>query len=109
MRANAGVIATRSPFSKKRSGIATAGQNEMNRSRETVFGVKVDCVDQTTLITEVLNRLRMRVPGYVIPVNLYHLVKLQSDDGSLRSAFAGAAFVLADGRPLLWMARLRGI
>jgi N-acetylglucosaminyldiphosphoundecaprenol N-acetyl-beta-D-mannosaminyltransferase len=81
----------------------------MNRSRTNVFGLEVDCIDQATLITEVLSRVRLRSPGYVLTMNLYHLVKLRSDDGRLRSAFRDAAFVVPDGRPLLWMARLRSI
>jgi N-acetylglucosaminyldiphosphoundecaprenol N-acetyl-beta-D-mannosaminyltransferase len=92
------------------SGAIVRGQqDEMNRSRTNVFGVEVDCIDQATLITEVLSRVRLRSPGYVITAHLYHVVKLQHDDGSFRSAFAGAAFVVADGHPLLWMARLRAI
>lgn len=83
--------------------------NEMGRFRTRVFRVEIDCIDQTALIGELLNRVRLGIPGYVIPTNLYHMVKLESDDGSLRSAFANAAFVVPDGRPLLWMARLRGI
>jgi N-acetylglucosaminyldiphosphoundecaprenol N-acetyl-beta-D-mannosaminyltransferase len=81
----------------------------MSRLHANVLGLTLDCIDQTTLISELLNRARSGIPGYVVPVNLYHLVKLRSDDGSLRSAFADAAFVVPDGRPLLWMARLRGI
>jgi N-acetylglucosaminyldiphosphoundecaprenol N-acetyl-beta-D-mannosaminyltransferase len=92
------------------SGAIVRGQqDEMNRSRTNVFGLELDCIDQASLITEVLSRVRVRSPGYVIPTNLYHVVKLQRDDGSLHSAFAGAAFVVADGRPLVWMARLRGV
>jgi N-acetylglucosaminyldiphosphoundecaprenol N-acetyl-beta-D-mannosaminyltransferase len=92
------------------SGAIMRGQqDEMNRSRANVFGLEVDCIDQATLITEVLSRVRLRSPGYVLTMNLYHLVKLRSDDGRLRSAFRDAAFVVPDGRPLLWMARLRSI
>jgi N-acetylglucosaminyldiphosphoundecaprenol N-acetyl-beta-D-mannosaminyltransferase len=81
----------------------------MSNLRQNVFGIEVDCIDQAALIIQVLNRVRLGTPGYVVPTNLYHIVKLRSDDGNLRSALADAAFVVPDGRPLLWMGRLRGI
>jgi N-acetylglucosaminyldiphosphoundecaprenol N-acetyl-beta-D-mannosaminyltransferase len=76
--------------------------------RHSVFGLELDSIDQAALIEAVLNWVRMGKSGYVIPANLYHAVKLRSDE-ALRSAFADAGFVVPDGRPLLWMARMRGI
>jgi N-acetylglucosaminyldiphosphoundecaprenol N-acetyl-beta-D-mannosaminyltransferase len=84
-------------------------RNKMRRLRTSILGIEVDCVDQATLIGVVLDRARLGFPGYILTINLHHLVKLRSDDGNLRSAFAKATYVVPDGRPLLWMARLRGI
>jgi N-acetylglucosaminyldiphosphoundecaprenol N-acetyl-beta-D-mannosaminyltransferase len=76
--------------------------------RHSVFGVELDSIDQAALIEAVLNWVRIGKAGYVIPANLHHAVRLRSDE-ALRSAFADAAFVVPDGRPLLWMARMHGI
>jgi N-acetylglucosaminyldiphosphoundecaprenol N-acetyl-beta-D-mannosaminyltransferase len=75
--------------------------------RHSVFGVELDSIDQTAPIEVVLNWLGMAKAGYVIPAT-HQPVKLRSDE-ALRSASAYAAFVVPDGRPLLWMTRLRGM
>src|SRR5882757_7803972 len=76
--------------------------------RHSVFGLELDSIDQAALIEAVLNWVRLGKAGYVIPANLYHAVKLRSDE-ALRLAFTDAGLVVPDGRPLLWMARLHGI
>jgi len=77
--------------------------------RATVFGVDFDSFDQGTLIEEVMKRAKGGRPGYVLTTNLLHVLQLRHDF-ELRSAFADtAAITVPDGRPLLWMARLRGI
>jgi N-acetylglucosaminyldiphosphoundecaprenol N-acetyl-beta-D-mannosaminyltransferase len=76
--------------------------------RANVFGIDFAALDQSALIREVLNRVRTRVSSYVVPTNL-HLVVRHQRDAELRSALADtAAMVVPDGRPLLWMAWLRG-
>jgi N-acetylglucosaminyldiphosphoundecaprenol N-acetyl-beta-D-mannosaminyltransferase len=75
--------------------------------RETVFGIDFDPIDQSTLINELLGRAGERRPCYVIPTNLHLVLRLRRD-AELRLAFVDpAAVVVPDGRPLLWMARLR--
>jgi exopolysaccharide biosynthesis WecB/TagA/CpsF family protein len=77
--------------------------------RPNVFGIEFDPIDPSTLIGEVLKRAQKRQPSYVVPTNL-HLVLRYRKDPELRRAFADpTAFVVPDGRPLLWMASLRGI
>jgi N-acetylglucosaminyldiphosphoundecaprenol N-acetyl-beta-D-mannosaminyltransferase len=76
--------------------------------RHSAFGVELDSIHQTAPIEAVLNWVRVGKAGYVIPATLHQAVKLRSDE-ALRSASADAAFVVPDGRPLLWMTRLRGI
>src|ERR1700741_312019 len=76
--------------------------------RANVFGIDFAALDQSALIREVLNRVRTKVPSYIVPTNL-HLVVRHQRDAELRSALADtAAMVVPDGRPLLWMAWLRG-
>src|SRR6266511_3677896 len=76
--------------------------------RPNVFGSDFFSIDQSTLIGELLNRAE-RKPSYVVPTNLLHVLRLRSD-AELRAAFAdAAAFVVPDGRPLVWMAWLCGI
>ena len=76
-------------------------------ARQEVFGVAVDSVDQGGAIGAILARARDGVPGYVVTPNLDHVMKLRRDT-AFRNAYRGASLVLPDGRPLLWMARLRG-
>jgi N-acetylglucosaminyldiphosphoundecaprenol N-acetyl-beta-D-mannosaminyltransferase len=73
-----------------------------------VFGIDFDPLDQNALIGEIVKRARSKKPGYVVPTNLYHATLL-ARDVSLRRTFDEAASVVPDGRPLLWMARLRGM
>jgi N-acetylglucosaminyldiphosphoundecaprenol N-acetyl-beta-D-mannosaminyltransferase len=77
--------------------------------RANVFGINFDPLDQSMLIGELVKRVREGRPGYVLPTNLHHVLQLRRDVG-LRLAFADAsALTVPDSRPLLWMARLRGI
>jgi N-acetylglucosaminyldiphosphoundecaprenol N-acetyl-beta-D-mannosaminyltransferase len=77
--------------------------------RPTVFGIDFDPIDQSTLIAELLKRAREGEPSYVVTIDLHHALLLRRDH-SLRSILADpAAFLVPDGRPLLWMAWLRGI
>jgi N-acetylglucosaminyldiphosphoundecaprenol N-acetyl-beta-D-mannosaminyltransferase len=77
--------------------------------RPSVFGVSFDPVDQSGLIVELLRRARNHLPGYVVPTNLHIVVSLRNN-AALRCVLDDpAALVVPDGRPLLWMARLRGI
>ncbi|MEG1905832.1 MAG: WecB/TagA/CpsF family glycosyltransferase [Gordonibacter sp.] len=48
--------------------------------------------------------IRQKTPSYVVTPNMDHLAKLETL-GELRAAYAEAALVLADGMPLLWIAR----
>jgi N-acetylglucosaminyldiphosphoundecaprenol N-acetyl-beta-D-mannosaminyltransferase len=87
-----------------------AGTKDQARStRPTVFGIDLDPIDQSTLIAKLLKRARVGKPSYVVTMDLHHVLLLRRDH-SLRSILADpAAFVVPDGRPLLWMAWLRGI
>jgi N-acetylglucosaminyldiphosphoundecaprenol N-acetyl-beta-D-mannosaminyltransferase len=76
--------------------------------RTNVFGIDFDPLDQSALISEVLKRVRAREPGYVVTANLHFVVRLRRA-AELRLGLADpAVLVVPDGRPLLWMAWLRG-
>jgi len=77
--------------------------------RANVFGIDFDPFDQSTLIDELMKRAREETSGYVVTANLQHVSRIRHD-AKLRLALADAtAIIVPDGRPLLWMARLRGI
>lgn len=58
----------------------------MGRLRVNVFGVELDCIDQATLISELLNGARLEIPGCVIPINL-HMSPCQAAERENRSVF----------------------
>jgi len=77
--------------------------------RANVFGIDFDPFDQSALIDELMKRAREGRAGYVLTANLHHVSQIRQDV-KLRLAFADTtAITVPDGRPLLWMARLRGI
>lgn len=43
--------------------------------------------------------------GYVVTPNVDHIIQLERND-RLRSAYGGAALVLTDGQPLIWISKL---
>src|SRR6201987_3904309 len=86
-----------------------AGFNRELGMRANVFGIDFDPIDQSTLIAELVKRARVGNPSYVVTIDLHHVLLLWRDH-SLRSILADpAAFLVPDGRPLLWMRSLRGV
>jgi N-acetylglucosaminyldiphosphoundecaprenol N-acetyl-beta-D-mannosaminyltransferase len=77
--------------------------------RPNVFGIDLDPIDQRTLIAELLNRSRERQPCYVVPTNLHLVLRVRNNDALRRALADPTALVVPDGRPLQWMAWLRGI
>lgn len=59
------------------------------------------------MLEEVDRRVRARTPCYFITANLNYAM-LSSRHEDLREINRQAAFILADGMPLVWMARRRG-
>jgi exopolysaccharide biosynthesis WecB/TagA/CpsF family protein len=76
--------------------------------KRNVFGIDFDPIDQRALIVEVLERARIGIPGYVVTANLHLAVQLRRDAEVEPVLADPTALVVPDGRPLLWMARLRG-
>jgi N-acetylglucosaminyldiphosphoundecaprenol N-acetyl-beta-D-mannosaminyltransferase len=79
------------------------------RMRPNVFGIDFDPIDRSTLISTLLQRIQEGKPSYVVTAHLLHVL-CRRNDAQLRLALTdAAALVVADGQPILWMARLRGI
>lgn len=67
--------------------------------------VEINIANPATLWQRVVDRLN-RGQGFALAtVNLDHLVKLR-DDHDFARAYAGQDFVVADGRPIVWLSRL---
>lgn len=81
----------------------------MNNCRGTVtFGsVRVDAVAQAEALRCIVRLIEKGDGGAVFTPNVDHVV-LAETDARLRAAYARASLSLADGRPLLWAARLIG-
>jgi N-acetylglucosaminyldiphosphoundecaprenol N-acetyl-beta-D-mannosaminyltransferase len=74
-----------------------------------VFGIEFDPIDQTTLIGELLRCARKGRHSCVVPTNLHVVIRARID-AEMRLVLADpAVIVVPDGRPIVWMARLRRI
>ena len=66
-------------------------------------------IDNLTM-QEALNRIdalaRAEEPAYVVTPNLDHIVTMERD-AHFREAYAHADLILADGKPLLWIAKAK--
>ncbi len=70
------------------------------------FGsIHADSVTFSEALDYVIALGREGLGGYVVTPNVDHIVLAEKDEG-LRLAYADAALSLADGMPLIWMARL---
>lgn len=69
--------------------------------------VKVNMGDWAALSASIRQRFAARNGFALATINLDHLVKLRSDS-AFRSAYAAQDFVVADGHPIRWLARVAG-
>lgn len=67
----------------------------------------VNMPSASALLDAVEQRLRGQRGFTVATLNLDHLVKLRRD-AAFRDAYAATDFVVADGNPVIWLARLQG-
>ncbi|MGH7195150.1 MAG: WecB/TagA/CpsF family glycosyltransferase [Candidatus Saccharimonadales bacterium] len=77
--------------------------------RIRAFGVEIDALRMSQAVEQLLAWAERRGEGcrYVVTPNVDHVVLLQHHEG-LRAAYAAADLVLADGAPLVAVARLLG-
>ena len=76
--------------------------------RVRLLGMDVDALDMPAAVERVWQWCRAEANSacrYVVTPNVDHAVMLQTS-GALRTAYAGAALVLADGAPVVWASRL---
>lgn len=78
----------------------------MTSSRVEVDGVDFDNLSSGQVIEEI-HRLAGQRGGLVVTPNLAHLRRCRWDE-DLRNLYANAMLTLADGAPVVWLARLKG-
>ena len=72
------------------------------------LGVRVDAVQIPDVIRQMETWIeRDRSCHSVVFANLHGISEAREDEG-IRTAMNGAALVVADGMPLVWLGRLRG-
>ena len=72
-----------------------------------IGAVHVDRVTQGGALAAIRRLVEARKGGYVVTPNVDHVV-LASPGSALAEAYRNASLSLADGQPILWMARLLG-
>ena len=90
-------------------GGAAALKGRRESRRVALFGVEIDAVRLPEAVEAVLDWVR-QPPGvcqFVVTPNVDHVVILRTH-GGLRSAYADAGLVPADGQPVIWASRLIG-
>lgn len=77
------------------------------RERVNVLGVPVDPIDPERALRRAAELLRRREKAYVCAVSVHGILEAQRDP-QVALAFAGAAMVIPDGRPMVWVGRMQG-
>lgn len=79
------------------------------KKRVDLFGVKIDPLTMVEAVEAVLEWISQKGAGckFVITPNVDHIVQVQTNEG-LQVAYEQASLVVADGRPVVWAAKLLG-
>jgi N-acetylglucosaminyldiphosphoundecaprenol N-acetyl-beta-D-mannosaminyltransferase len=79
------------------------------KNQISMFGIKIDVLDLHDTVSVLKDWLRAesRSCHYVVTPNVDHIVKLDTNE-KFRNAYANAALVVADGRPVVMAARMFG-
>jgi N-acetylglucosaminyldiphosphoundecaprenol N-acetyl-beta-D-mannosaminyltransferase len=72
-----------------------------------LFGLRFLAADLDGAAEAIAGAVAAGARGYVVTPNVDHVVRLRRD-AAFRRAYEGAAFVVADGMPLVWASRLLG-
>ncbi len=77
------------------------------KTRTCLFGMMIDGLTMNETVTRLVGWVHRpdSVCRFVVTPNVDHVVKFQ-ENAALRSAYANAGLVVADGRPLVWASRL---
>ena len=73
-----------------------------------LFGLSIDNLTYAELCAHIDARIANHDPGYIVTPNTDHVCRFHRDE-NFRGAYGGASLVLADGVPLLWVARMLGM
>ncbi len=76
-------------------------------NRVWVWGVPLASITRTAAVEAVTALVRAGTPSYIITAST-HYAMLTSEVSALRAVNDNAAFVVADGKPLVWASRLAG-
>lgn len=71
------------------------------------FTARINIPTREALFSGVRTRLQDRAGFALATINLDHVTKLERDP-EFRAAYAAQDFVVADGNPIVWVARLAG-
>lgn len=82
--------------------------DDLSRTVYLVLGIPIDAVDMAGAVRKIEDAAAARTPLLVSTVNLNFLVASQQDD-EFRQSLLASDLCIADGMPLLWMARLLGV
>lgn len=85
----------------------SGGMNAKNHRRVVIDGTPIDNVTMEEAIQFVDDHIDRRRGLLVVTPNVDHLLRLRQDE-EFRRAYTDAGLVLADGVPLLWLARIQG-
>ena len=81
---------------------------DFGREVHAVLGLPFDAIDLTAACERVRDAVRRRSPCFVSTPNLNFLVACRNDD-EFRQSVLESDLSLADGAPIVWMARLLGV
>ena len=98
-----------SPGLAEQSGIQRCEHRPPGGRREcaNVLGVPVDPFDMERALGCASELLRRREKGYVCAVSVHGVLEARRDP-RVAQAFADAAMVIPDGRPMVWVGRIQG-
>lgn len=72
-----------------------------------LMGLKIDALDEAAFITHLINASHRGQGGWAITVNLDHLRRYRAE-AEYKTLCESADLIVADGRPLMWAARIKG-
>lgn len=72
-----------------------------------LFNIQFDNLSLPELLERLEERIQERKPGYIVTPNADHVCRYHRDL-EFQKAYTGAAFILADGVPLMWASCLLG-
>jgi N-acetylglucosaminyldiphosphoundecaprenol N-acetyl-beta-D-mannosaminyltransferase len=80
----------------------------MEAQKIALFGLQIDNLTYADLCAHIDARIANRTPGYIVTPNTDHVCRFHRDE-DFRDAYTRAHLVLADGVPILWVARWLGM